>query len=84
MIELQFKTAIQLMKTPIDKIKARIQVAEKELEIGYELVCNGRDYTKGSELDAEQIKGRRYQLDCLKIELNRLEEKYIADNPLPF
>ena len=84
MIELHLNTAIQLMKKAEDKIKARILIVEKEIEIGHELVCNGRDYTRGSKLESEQLKGRYYMLECYKKDLAALEEKYIADNPLPF
>lgn len=72
------------MKTPLEKIKARIQVAEKELEIGYELVCNGRTYTRGDKLDTDQLNGRKYMLECNKKLLADEEEKYLESNPLPF
>ncbi len=84
MIELHLNTAIQLMKKAEDKIKARILIVEKEIEIGHELVCNGRDYTRGDKLDTDQLNGRKYMLECNKKLLADEEEKYIIDNPLPF
>ena len=84
MNELELKTSILLLKSNVDKIKARIQIVEKEIEIGHELVCNGRNYTRGSKLESKQLKGRYYTLECYKKDLAALEEKYIADNPLPF
>ena len=84
MIELELKTSILLLKNNVDKIKARIQIVEKEIEIGYELVCNGRTYTRGDKLDRDQLNGRKYMLECNKKLLADEEEKYIIDNPLPF
>ena len=84
MIELELKTSILLLKNNVDKIKARIQIAEKEIEIGHELVCNGRTYTRGDKLDTDQINGRKYMLECNKKLLADEEENYLESNPLPF
>ncbi len=84
MIELELKTGILLLKNNVDKIKARIRIVEKEIEIGHELVCNGRIYTRGDKLDTDQLNGRKYMLECNKRLLADEEEKYIIDNPLPF
>lgn len=71
--ELEFKTAISLIKDRTEKRLAIIQILEKELEIGHELLPNnysGYRFTRGRKLTEEDIKGKTYELKCRNAEVS--------------
>lgn len=56
-----------------DKQLAMIQILEKELEIGHELLPNnysGYRFTRGRKLTEEDIKGKKYELKCRNAEVS--------------
>lgn len=55
------------MEDKTEKKLAKIQILEKELEIGHELLPNnysGYRFTRGRKLTEEDIKGKTYELKC--------------------
>ena len=64
-IVLKLKTPISLLTTKAEKDVVRMEILQKEIELKCELVDEfGGNYSRGKELDEEELEGKKYMLSC--------------------